>query len=333
MIRRMMQFLVVLVAVGCMPSAAYAQTFSVASVDSVDVGSLAAGAVGETVLRVDPASGSVTTISGSGARLTAPSARSLVTISCTVGSNCNVAKSQVTISATGSPSGRALALRNFTVSTLGASATLATQPGTGSSISFTLQPIGLNQSKTFWVGFDLPIRGDDSGVLSNSATSQFIVTVSRLNNTGYNSRSQSAVANVVRAIAISKSTDLGFGRIVPPSAGSGIVSLSQATGQVSVTGTGTAVLPVPTPTVAQFAVSGEGGQSVSVSIPPSFTMAGPSGTIQVTTSSNVSGAQVLSGLAGSGGTLAIRVGGSYPIDSSTQKGTYAGSFTVMVQYN
>ncbi|MEY4474042.1 MAG: hypothetical protein RL671_2346 [Pseudomonadota bacterium] len=333
MIRRMMHLLAMLFVAAGWAQAAGAQTFAVASITNVDVGRLAAAAVGETVLRIDPATGSVTTVSGSGNRLTTQGARALVTISCAVGSNCNVSKSRITISTTGSPSGRALALRNFTVSTAGASATLDTQPGTGSNITFTLGPIGLNQSKTFWVGFDLPVLGDDAGGSSGAAVSPFLVTVARLTGTGANSLSQSATASVVRALSITKTADLDFGRLVAPSAGSGLVSLDQATGQVSVTGIDAGALPAPSPSVARFAVSGEGGQSITVSVPSSLTLTGPGGSIQVTTSANVSGAQTLSGSMGSAGALAVRVGGSYPISAATQKGTYSGSFTVMVQYN
>lgn len=333
MTRLLTQFIVTLFALGCLAKPACAQTFAVSSVDNVALGTVVAGAVGETVLRIDPATGSVTKVSGSGVRQTTLGARSLVTISCTIGSNCNVSKARITISTSGSPSGRALALRNFTVSTAGASATLDTQPGTGSSITFTIQPIGLNQSKTFWVGFDLPIQGDDSGVLANTAISPFVVTVARLTGTGANSLSQTVDASVVRSLAITKSADLGFGRIALPSSGSGLVSLNPVTGLRTVTGTGAAALATPAPTAAQFTIAGEGGQSVSVTVPATFSMTGPNGAITVTTSANVSGAQVLSGTLGTAGTLAVRVGGSYPFAATTPKGAYSGSLTVMVQYN
>lgn len=310
-----------------------AQTFSVSSVDAVAVGNVAAGAIGETVLRLDPATGVVSRITGSGDRLSTVSARSLVTIACRTGTNCNSSRALVTISTVGTPTGRALALRNFTVSTAGASASLATLPGTGSSISFNLSPIGLNQSKTFWVGFDLPIRGDDSGIQTNSASSGFAVTVSRLNGTGVDSKSQTVSANVIRSLAIAKSSDLVFGRIIVPSSGIGTVSLDPVTGLVTATGTGVAVLGTPASAAAQFTVSGEGGQGISVTIPPSFILSGPGGTIAVATSANATGAQVLSGTLGGAGALALRVGGSYTINAATPRGAYSGTLTVTVQYN
>lgn len=333
MIRRIMHLLVVLASFGGVCSPAAAQTFRVSSIDSVNVGTVVAGSVGETVLRIDPDTGIVTKISGSGDLLAPQSARALVTITCPNGTNCNVSRPLLTIKKTGTPTGRALGLRNFRVSTAGASGRLVADPGTGSTITFSLMPIGLGGSKTFWLGFDLPIQGDDSGGATSAATSDFLVTVSRQTGTGVDSLSQSATANVVRALSITKTADLDFGRLVAPSSGSGLVSLDQATGQVSVTGIGAGALPTPSPSVARFAVSGEGGQSITVSVPSSLTLTGPGGSIQVNTSANVSGAQALSGAAGSAGALAVRVGGSYSINAATQKGTYSGSFMVMVQYN
>lgn len=333
MIRPMMQFFVVLVAVIGIGGRASAQTFTITSVDTVNLDKVAAGSVGETAFRLDPATGNVTAVSGSGGRLAATSARSLVTIACGNNGACTRNPALITITTIGTPTNRAAALRNFTVSTVGATASIGTPPGTGSTINFTLQPGQPNSSQTFWVGFDFPIKGDDSGALTGVSSSQFLVTVTNINGTRSDSRTGTANANVIRGLAIAKSTDLNFGRFFSPTSGSGLVSLNHTSGQVTVSGTGTVALPATTPTAAQFAVSGEGGQSVSVSIPPSFTMTGPSGAIQVATSANVSGAQTLSGTAGSLGALAIKVGGTYPVSASTPPGTYSGTFAVVVQYN
>ena len=91
-----------------------------------------------------------------------------------------------------------------------------------------------------------------------------------------------------------------------------------------------------TPQAAQFTVDGEGGQSVSVTIPATFTMANGTDTLTVTTTNNLSGsaaAQTLSNSLGSAGSLAFRVGGSVPVASTSPSGVYTGSFTVSAAYN
>ena len=102
---------------------------------------------------------------------------------------------------------------------------------------------------------------------------------------------------------------------------------------VTVTGTGIAKLNGITPTAAQFGVTGEGGQAVTVSVPATITMAGSGPNITVTTSATGSGVQTLSGALGAAGTLTVRVGGSFPLTSTTASGSYSGTFTVTVAYN
>jgi hypothetical protein len=43
--------------------------------------------------------------------------------------------------------------------------------------------------------------------------------------------------------------------------------------------------------------------------------------------------QTLSSSLGNGGSLAVAVGGSFPITASTPTGAYSGTFSVTVQYN
>ncbi len=332
--RPFVQLIVLIAAVMGLTVSGNAQVYTITAIDPVNLGTVAAGRTGETVLTVNPATGNVTTTSGSGAQVSPSSGRALVTIACGNNNACVTGAAYVTITTSGTPTNRASALRNFTVSTAGASAVIGTPPGTGSTITFTLQPWIYNASRTFWVGYDFPVKGDDSGTLSGTSTTRFTISVNNALGTKPSSNSGGIVsANVIRGLTISKSADLSFGRFFAPTSGSGVVTINQANGQVSVTGTGTTALPGVTPTVAQFAVAGEGGQSISVSVPSTFTMTAPGGTIQVTTSPNVSGAQVLSGTTGTLGALAIRVGGSYPVYAGMPGGNYSGTLAVMVQYN
>ncbi len=312
---------------------ALAQTFTVSSIGAANLGNVAAASSGQSIFRAAASSGTVTKLSGNGVRLGSSSVRSLVTIACGNQTACNTANALVTITTTGSPTGRAAALQNFTVSTSGATATIVLAPGTGSSISFRIGPVGRNSSKTFWVGYDLPINGDNTAGSTGSATSGLVVTVSRTNSSFPNSRAGSVGASVFRAISITNTASLAFGRVTLPRSGLATVSLVPATELVTVTGTGIIAFASPTPTAAAFSVSGEGAQAITVSVPGSFTLTGPAGTLTVTTIPSVSGTQVLSGTLGAAGALTVKVGGSFGLSTSTASGTYTGTISVTVQYN
>jgi hypothetical protein len=140
---------------------------------------------------------------------------------------------------------------------------------------------------------------------------------------------------VIRPITITKNADLAFGAVVRPATGSGTAVVSAA-GARSVTGGVVGLSSGATPAAAQFTVSGEGGQSISVTIPATFSMANGADTLTVTTSNNLTGsasAQTLSNATGAAGTLVFNVGGSVPIASTTPTGLYSGSFTVSAAYN
>ncbi len=314
-------------------SPAHAQNFTVSTIAMADYGNIAAASNGQTVFRADAASGGVIRLSGSGTRLSGASVRSLVTVACNGPATCDSANALITIAPTGTATGRAAPLQNFTVSNSGATASIVVAPGTGSSISFTIGPVGRNLSKTFWVGFDLPIDGNNSAGATGTANSSFAVTVARVDGKGATSLAGAASAAVYRALAISNTSDLAFGRVSAPTSGTGTVTLMPATGAVTVTGNGVKALSAPSSTAAAFTISGEGGQSVSVSVPSTFTMSGPTGGFTVTTNSTISGAQVLSGMLGSGGSLPLNVGGSFNLSAATPAGNYSGSFAVTVQYN
>lgn len=140
---------------------------------------------------------------------------------------------------------------------------------------------------------------------------------------------------VIRPLTLTKNADLKFGSVVRPSTGSGNVVVSSA-GARSVTGSVVALSSGDSPQAAQFTVDGEGGQSVSVTIPATFTMANGSDTLTVTTSNNLTGsaaAQTLSNALGAAGSLVFKVGGSVPVLSTTPTGAYSGTFTVSAAYN
>jgi hypothetical protein len=140
---------------------------------------------------------------------------------------------------------------------------------------------------------------------------------------------------VIRPLTITKTADLKFGTVVRPGTGSGSVVVSAA-GARSVTGGVVGLTSGDAPAAAAFSVAGEGGQSVSITIPATFSMANGTDTLVVTTSNSLTGSaasQTLSNALGSAGSLAFSVGGSTPIASTTATGAYTGTFTVSAAYN
>lgn len=308
------------------PGGAAAQTYGVGITASTpNLGSVASASTGDTVFTIAASSGVVTKASGAGARISTGTARATVTVTCGNQSACNGANVDVKIGAVGSPTNRARALTNFNVA-MGTASLMGSVSGT-SPITFRIGPIGQNSSKSFFLGANFPIAGDDSGKATGAATSGFYVFVAKANTTPITGSSAGlATATVYKKLSLSKTSDLSFGRIIRPLSGSGTVTLNANTGARTVTG-GVA-LGTPAPTRASYTATGEANKQISVSVPATFGMTGP-GTITVTTSNDTLGLIALS----SGGTFTFNVGGSFPISSATANGAYSGTFLVQVDYN
>lgn len=319
-----------LLALGFALSAQAAPVYTVTVTTNVDLGVITSGATGDTVFRVDSGTAAVTTISGTGTRASSSPARAMVTIHCaaSVAGDCTKTVN-VKIGPVGSPTGRARTLTHvlFTLGT----AVLAGSPGNPSSPNFTIAAIGPNASKTFFVGADIGIAGDDSGLPTGAAESDFFAFAAESPATPTSGDVGRFQATVIRGLAISKTSDLVFGTVAKPSVGSGSVVIDPATGTRTTTGAAVGMAS-PTPTRAAFSVTGEGGQAFSVTVPATFQMSGPQA-MTVTTTNSAGASPVLSGALGSQGTFSFGVGGSAPIDASTPSGDYTGSFTVTVAYN
>lgn len=145
--------------------------------------------------------------------------------------------------------------------------------------------------------------------------------------------SESAVATgsttIVQPIAITRTADLSFGRLLKPASGTaGAMVLSDADElelEVGIEG-------LDDVSRAKFTITGEGGQAVSVSVPTGFTMSKGPDTIAVELVPEISGSVTLSGTLGSSGSAALNIGGFLYIDSSQPTGLYSGTFTVTVAY-
>ena len=137
---------------------------------------------------------------------------------------------------------------------------------------------------------------------------------------------------IVQPVTISQNSALSFGTIVRPISGSGTITIG--TGADSVSATGGAIALRGTTSRARYTLTGEGGEVVSITMPATFAMT-KSGApdLTVTLTRAPAGNATLSGTAGTTGTAALDIGGSFPISSTTVAGDYSGSFTVSVAYN
>lgn len=309
---------------------AAAQTYTTTITTTPNLGKVVSASTGDTVFTINPSTGVVTRASGAGVRLATGTTRAAVSVRCGNQSSCNRNKVNVKVGAIGTPTKRARALTNFT--TAMGTATLDSGPSGSNPITFRLGVIPRNSTRTFYIGFDFPIAGDNSGLPSGAATSSFYVYVSRASSTPTSGATATAAATVYRPIAISNPTSLVFGTVVRPRTGSGSVAINASTAARTVSG-GIAALSTPAVSRASFTVTGEGGQAFSVSMPSTLTMTTSGGSLTVSLTTTASGSQVLSSSLGSAGSYSFGVGGSLPVSSTTRTGSYTGSFAVTVNYN
>ena len=308
---------------------ARAQTITVSSISAGgSFGNLVSAPTAITTLTLAASGGTFTTSGGTGVRLTSGADVYTVTIACGPQNACTTTNAKITIKNTGTPANRLGALTNFTVAMGTASQVVA--PGTGSTINFTIGPIGKSSSKTFFVGFDTPLLADNSGKATGAGTSAFLVWAAASPTTPSVGLTSTVTANVFRPIAVSNTAGMQFGSIVKPATGSGTVTLTS--GGVLTTSAGS-ILASTSHGAAGFSVSGEGAQAFTLTVPASFVMTTGANSLTVTTSASASGAQTLSSALGSSGSFTATVGGAFPISTSTVNGAYTGNLVVTVAYN
>lgn len=310
------------------PSAA--ATYSITIANPLDIGSVVSASAGDSVFQINPSSGLVTLRSGFGRRLSNNSVRTTVSVSCkpvqSSQINCQTSNVQIQIGTIGALTGRARALNNFTVAM--GTATLVTPPSGTNPITFQIGPIGANQSKTFFIGADFPVAGNDSSLPSGPGTNGYYVNI--ISPVVINATGKGRV-NALRALAITKLSDVNFGTIQLPVSGTSTVTLNPANGRRTITGNA-AGFPTPAPSIASFVVSGEGGQTFSLSIPATMNVVGPS-TLSVALTNTAVASPTLSGSPGAGGTYPFAVGGSLPLTPTTPAGAYSGVFVISLDYN
>ncbi len=143
----------------------------------------------------------------------------------------------------------------------------------------------------------------------------------------------SGSVTIIRLISVTENTNLVFGTIIAPASG-GSVTIDTLGARSFAGGAAAAGSSVGVGN-ADFTVSGEGGQAITVSVDSSITLTGPSAaTLSVSTTATHTGSQTLSNSLGSAGTLDVAVGGSISgIGSTTTSGAYTGTFNVSANYN
>lgn len=329
--RRAFSIALAVVAAALIPdSSAMAQNYSVQSISDANLGDVVSAASGTSTFRSNASSGAVTLQSGSAVRLSSTSANAVVTIGCSNSVLCATTAVSVTLAHAGTPSGRLDYIPS--VSVANGTATITSAYSAGSYVVINLSPIPRNSSRTFLLGFDMPVLGNESSRSTGSAVSSYLITASRPSGSGSSSQVGDIIAKVLRPIAIAKTQDLQFGSVTRPSSGSGSITVSPS-GSASSTGTNVRRFSTPAPSAAAFTVTGEGGQAVTVSVPSTVSLNGPAGTVVATTTATGSGSQVLNGSAGAAGTVQVKVGGTVPLTQTTGIGTFSGALTVTVQYN
>lgn len=309
-----------------------AQTFSVRTVtaSTPNFGTIAAAASGTTDFRITPA-GTVSVISGNGGDITNTKTAATVTIRCASATKCNSsATALVKIWIGTSISGRAEAVKNLAVAS--GSGTVGTvTTNTDGSLEFPLTGFsGNNSDRTFTLGLDLPIKGDDVDT-STSAAAQWRVGVAKSPTVPTSSSKQAnAIATVRKAMTLTKTSDLRFGAIRAPDAGSGSVTIDASTGARTIASGTPVLLGGLTTGRAQFTVGGRASTTFTITVPASFSLirAG-GGSLTATLTPTASGAQTLN----TSGTFNLGVGGTLTVPSGTLGGDYSGTFTVTVAYN
>jgi spore coat protein U-like protein len=133
---------------------------------------------------------------------------------------------------------------------------------------------------------------------------------------------------IAAPITLTQNSTLRFGSLVRPTSNSNVVTVDTLNCATALRGSGNASLISSTSGCATYTVGGESGQAFNVATDPTFDMSrsGGSEKITVTLSKSASTGTI-------GQTSAdFKVGGSFPVDSTTVAGAYSGSFTVTATY-
>ncbi len=324
-----------MVSLALSPEAVRAQTYLVENITSSSIGTVAAATTGTTVFR--NASGAISVVSGNGAVVGGSATAQLVSIRCFdqilflqfCGDSSN--KARIRVGRTGTPTGRAHNLAEIGVYSGTGTIGSGTNETTG-TVDVTLAGwTGGNQLRTFWIYYNFPISGDDTGGLTGLATSFFYVYATANPSVPTSGQIGSVTATVKKSLSIGKVSDLRFGSMFKPSSGSYVATISGVTGALSASPTSAAGNLLTSATgAATYTIAGEPNATFSLSYPSTMTMtAGGSSLTATLSSATTTGTKTMPVT----GTMPLVIGGSITVGSAQAYGAYSGSFSVTVAYN
>lgn len=151
------------------------------------------------------------------------------------------------------------------------------------------------------------------------------------------SESTTSTVRIIQPISLTLVNNLAFGTVVRPTTGTYTVTMGVGSDTPSGTGgTGGALLATGTRTRASYTATGEGGQTIAITVPASVTMSSGGNNISVTLTGEAA-TDTLTGTIGSTGNFSgdgtFYVGGAFDVTSATVSGNYTGSFSTTIAYN
>lgn len=327
--RTLATFVMALAALTAAP--ALAQTYSPVITTAADLGNIIPGNTASTTFTFPSSSGTVG-VTGTGIRKSAGTVRALVTIDCTgTGNQCGNAV-RVRVGTIGTPTGKAGALSTFTITANSGSITTAV---TGTNpINFQITPSNKNTPAKFYIGAAMPIAGYNGAGATGAAESGYYVYTSVPASVPSAGTQGTVTAYTYTALSITGGATLQFGSIMRPSTGSATVSVDHEDNSLDLVGTIAAVSN--THSRATYTVNGEGGQAITVTVPTSMTMNRlGGGTTPITvTLTKTTLPTAIGGTIGSQSSAApFYVGGNFTVSSTTETGSYQGTYQVTALYN
>lgn len=147
--------------------------------------------------------------------------------------------------------------------------------------------------------------------------------------------STTASASIIRALELTKVTNLAFGTIARPATGGGNSTITMSVSSDTPTASGNGgIVSGSTKTRASYTVSAEPSRSVSISVPATTTL-NDGGSNDITL--NLVSQAASDTLNGSGNFSfagnTLYVGGNFEITPTTATGTYTATFSTTVAYN